>query len=287
MAELRPMTDDDVEACAAVWNEAFSHMRAAAGAVVAPASAERAALECRRMRHLLATDPGGAWVAEDGGGVVGHVQAIRRDGLWVLSLLAVAVAAQGQGLGRSLFERALTYGSSDEPGIIVSSRDPRAIRCYAVAGFQLHPAVTALGPVRRSALPPVTGVTEAPADALEVAAAVDRRIRGASHGPDHAFLLGIGARLLVAGDRGYAVVREGAPLVLAALDDDSARRLLVTALAEVAPGCEAEVHWMTAGQQWAVEVCVAAGLELRPVGPVMVRGRPGALSPYIPSGAFG
>lgn len=285
------MTEEDVEACELLWREAFVHMRAGAGASpgvgVGKAEPERAALDRQRMRYLLGTDPDGSWVAEDPSGIVGLAQAIRREGLWVLSLFAVAVAVQGRGVGRRLLERVLGYGSPSEPGIIVASRDPRGIRCYVLAGFRLHPAVTGLGVVRRSGLEPVSGIREGASQDLDMAAVVDRRLRGASHGPDLAYLLGIGSRLLVVDGRGYTVVRDGSPVLLAALDDHCARQLLVGALAEAGPDTSVEVHWLTAGQQWAIDVCVAAGLELRPVGPLMLRHQPGPLAPYIPSGAFG
>lgn len=55
----------------------------------------------------------------------------------------------------------------------------------------------------------------------ELAAEVDRRIRGASHGPDLGYFLRVGCRMLVcerAEGRGYAVEREGTPVLLAATD---------------------------------------------------------------------
>jgi len=119
---------------------------------------------------------------------------------------------------------------------------------------------------------------------------VDRHLRGAGHGPDFDYLLERAAQLLVIEDRGYAVVMPGSVLVLGALDAAAARRLLRAALFGLsAPDADAEVRveWLTADQQWAFEVCTELGLELHPVGAVMVRGRPGPLTPYVPSGGFG
>jgi hypothetical protein len=48
-----------------------------------------------------------------------------------------------------------------------------------------------------------------------------------------------------------------------------------------------EVNWLTSAQQWAIRVLTQAGIELQPLGPVMVRGMDGPPSPYIPSGAYG
>ena len=43
---------------------------------------------------------------------------------------------------------------------------------------------------------------------------------------------------------------------------------------------------MTAAQQWAIRVCLDAGLPLSVDSPVMTRGRLGPLTPYVPSGAY-
>src|SRR5207244_2814502 len=63
--------------------------------------------------------------------------------LWVLADPFVAPAAQNQGVGRALLEHTLAYAKESEPGLIVSSPEPRAIRRYASAGFALHPTVVA------------------------------------------------------------------------------------------------------------------------------------------------
>ena len=49
----------------------------------------------------------------------------------------VAPTAQNQGVGRALLEHTLAYAKESEPGLIVSSPEPRAIRRYASAGFAL------------------------------------------------------------------------------------------------------------------------------------------------------
>ena len=96
-----------------------------------------------------------------------------------------------------------------------------------------------------------------------------------------------GSRLLLHGERGYAVARDDRVVTLAARDEDSASLVLRTMLAEVPHGGTAEVGWMTSAQQWAIDVVVGAGMELQPWGPVMVRGMAGPPHPYLPSGAFG
>jgi hypothetical protein len=51
-------------------------------------------------RHFLGHDPEGAWVAVDGDSVAGVTLAPEREGVWALSLFAVAEGDRG--LGRAL-----------------------------------------------------------------------------------------------------------------------------------------------------------------------------------------
>jgi hypothetical protein len=73
---------------------------------------------------------------------------------------------------------------------------------------------------------------------------------------------------------------------VAARDPAVAGALLRTALRDVPEGIEAEAGFITAGQQWAVEVALDAGLSLKPCGAIMARGDIGPLAPYLPSGAY-
>lgn len=286
------MTAADIEGAADVWDRAFEELRSRFGLPHHPRDAESDKRFDKRLRHFLHHDGGGAWVSHDGDRVTGLAVALRREGLWVLSMLAVDPSAQGQGVARALLDRALAYGDPDDPGIILASRDPKAMRRYALAGFSLRPAVSAWGRVRREGLAAAPGVRDGDASDLELAAAVDRLQRGAGHGPDHQMLLDDGGRLLVCEDgrrRGYAIVRQSDHrlAVLAATDADIATKLLTTALAAAPEAREVEVGWITAPQQWAFRTCLAAGMELHPVGPMMVRNHPGPMSPYLPNGASG
>jgi hypothetical protein len=121
---------------------------------------------------------------------------------------------------------------------------------------------------------------------LELAGELDRRIRGASHGPDFTRLLDEGGALLWHDDGGYVIERDGRPQVLAADHEVTATELLFAALAHAAPDHEVQVQWLTADQHWAIGASLQAGLELHSVGPVMLRGR-GVPRPYPPNGAFG
>ena len=61
--------------------------------------------------------------------------------------------------------------------------------------------------------------------------AVDRAVRGAAHGSDIEAFLRADRRLFVTPDRGYAVLGGNGVNLLAALDEDAARDLLLAVLA--------------------------------------------------------
>jgi hypothetical protein len=74
--------------------------------------------------------------------------------------------------------------------------------------------------------------------------------------------------------------------LLAATSDEAARDLAWSCLADGPRGGTVEMEFLTAGNDWAVDVGLAAGLALTPEGPVFVRGQLGTLRPFIPSGAY-
>lgn len=242
----------------------------------------------KRLLHPLATDPDGAFVAEREGEIVGAAQALRRERVWCLSLLAVDTAVQSAGAGRVLLERALEYGAGLDAGLIPSSNDPRALRLYGLAGFSLQPTFEATGTLDPSSLPrPDPGVHEVgPADLPELAA-ISREIRGGPHTPELEFALSSGARVARLADRGFAVTMPGRGVwLLVAHDEDAARSLLWAALAHVGLLDGACVRWITGAQEWAIDVVLRAGLGLAPYGALCVRGHPGPLCPFIPSAPF-
>jgi GNAT superfamily N-acetyltransferase len=239
-----------------------------------------------RIAHILATDPGGCWVAEEAGKVVGVALAIVREGVWGLSLLTVDPARQSAGLGRALLEASLAYGRGCRGAIILASPDPRAMRRYALAGFRLLPAVGATGVPALDRLPDPGDVRPGGDADLELCDRASRAVRGAAHGADVDAMRRTGGRLLVAPGKGFVIHRDGSPRLLAALDEESAARLLAGALREAPAGKDVEVGSLTAGQDWAIGVALAVGLRLGPWGPAFTRGELGPLVPYIPSGAY-
>jgi GNAT superfamily N-acetyltransferase len=244
----------------------------------------------RRWRERIAypwqTDPGGAFVAELDGHVIGVAEAIVRERLWCLSMLAVEPGIQSGGAGRALMERVEQYGGAADPGLIVSSNDPRALRLYADRGFALHPTFQASGEVDRRRVPALGGsVREDDGTDLEAFAELTREVRGAPYTDELHFLCAQDARLLRIGDRGFAAVNpEGMLWALVARDEAAASALLWNALV-LADG-PARVRWITAAQQWAIDIVARAGLRIEAYGALCVRGTPGSLAPFLPNNSF-
>jgi GNAT superfamily N-acetyltransferase len=300
------MTDADVSGAVRVFGRAIQAVGAKAGLPVSSGSAADQRWRQARARHFLASDGGGSWVAvdaagapradrdadDDGTAVVGMAQAIVREGYWVLAQLATVPEGQGRGIGGVLLRHALSYGDPHGPGTIQCSRDPRAMALYAAHGFALHPATGCAGLVRHP-VPRCAQVTrlepvQVGRRELDVVASVDRSVRDSTRAQDIvAMLEQPGGRLLLHGERGYAVALDDRVVTLGAADDESAALLLRTWLADTPPGRPVEVSFLTSAQQWAMAELVAAGVELRPSGPVMVRGMDAPPAPYVPSGAFG
>lgn len=285
---IRPLRAEDVPAAAAVARTALDSHVPVEFLPVDEAERVRAARRTElRTEHCRSTDPEGCWVADAGGELVGMALAIVREDVWGLSLLGVAPDHQGQGVGRRLLDASLRHAEARRGAIILSTADPRAMRRYVRAGFRAKPCLAAAGPVNRSRIPAGlrsrAGDLDADRDLLDAAS---RHVRGAAHGPDLAAMLATGGRLLVLDGRGYAVHREGSPVVVAAFDDDAARDLLWSCFADAPPGATVHVDFISEGNDWAIDVALDLGLSLSPDGPVFVRGETGPFAPYLPSGAY-
>jgi len=284
--QIRPLTPDDV---AAADHVAWSALQTQVPAEFLDAMGEELRAERGRYRiaHLQRTDPDGAWVADDDGDLVGVALALVREGVWGLSLFGVRPDQQSRGVGRELLDATLRYADGCRGAIILSTTDPRAMRRYALAGFQVLPCVTFAGIVDRSAIP--EDLRTRPGDAAEdrdLCDAVSRHVRGAAHGPDLEAMERVGCSLLVHDDGGWAAVRDGSLALLAARDDAIAADLLWSALAASEPGQSVHVDFVRAGHDWAVQICLAARLAIGPEGPVFIRGDVGPFAPYLPSGAY-
>ena len=122
---------------------------------------------------------------------------------------------------------------------------------------------------------------------LDLTAAVDRAVRGATRGIDLALWLETGVRLLVVDDRGYALLRGSWVSGVVALDEEAATQLLVAGVAAaVEASSVVEVSRMVAGQQWAIRTVAALGLPLVDHGPIMLRNWSPPTLPFLPDASI-
>lgn len=279
-ALVRPMAEADIAQAATVSAEAFG----------TDISSERARRAWEgRLRHSLEHDPDGSFVSEHGGRVTGAAQAVVREGIWILSLMAVSPTLGTGGEGRALMHATLDYDQGCTGGLIIASSDPRALRLYGSAGFALEPAFRASGTIDASALPAEANpaITPVAPEDLWALAEISRAVRGAAHTPDLEVALFRDAGFHRLEDRGFVVTMPGRGVwALAARDEQAATTLLWHGLAELRDEPNVDIGWITGRQRWAIEVLLAARLSLTTYGAVCARGDVGALHPYIPSPPF-
>ena len=286
------MTPDDVDAAERLTDEASYDLDAATQRVDWPPasrrSAARSALWRRRCAHLVEHDAGGCWIAEDDSGPLGIATSLRRESWWGLSSYFVLPKAQGTGVGRALLDAALRHADGTDRAMICASHDPKAFRRYRLAGFTMHPTMLGWGTVDRSAIPALPRVRDGAGRDAEWCDQVDRQARGAGHGVDHV-VMREQYDLHVVDDsagRGYCYAwPSGGTYLLAANDTDTASDLLWASLAEASDEPDLRFVYATAEQEWAVDVAIAARLELHGRGYLAYRGMPPAM-PYLPSAHF-
>jgi acetyltransferase (GNAT) family protein len=237
-----------------------------------------------RARHLIGTDPGGCWVAERDDELLGIVISFVREKMWLLASYAVVPGSQGLGLGRALLAPALDHGRGCLRAMLNASSDPKALRRYHAAGFTLHPQMFLRGDPDRSTIPALgSKVREGTPSDFDLMDSVDRQTRGAAHGPDHEVLMQQ-FRLVVSDTStgsGYAYL-DGGTALLAATNRRTAARLLWEAIGS---SDDVLIGHITPGNSWAVDVGLAARLELHQEGFLALRHmRPP--TPYLPHGAL-
>jgi GNAT superfamily N-acetyltransferase len=244
---------------------------------------ERGVSWMERAGHLLRTDPGGCWVAEQDGETLGVAVSFIREQMWFLASFAVVPRSQGFGLGRALLAPALEYGRGCLRGMLNASNDPKAVRRYHAAGFTLYPQMFLSGRPDRSQIPALDRVREGGPGDIDLLNSVDRQTRGAAHGPDHDLLLRLHPLVVCESPtgHGYAYVENGTPL-LAATDRRTAALLLWEA---IAASDDVLVGHITPENSWAVDVGMAARLDLDQGGYQALRNmRPP--KPYLAHGAL-
>lgn len=117
---------------------------------------------------------------------------------------------------------------------------------------------------------------------------MDRQTRGSAHLSDHELLMKV-CRLVVTDSStgsGYVYVDpSGTPGLLAATNRRTAARLLWEALATASPTESADIGHVTAANEWAIDVGIAARLELHTSGYLALRGMKPP-TPYLHHGVF-
>ena len=252
-----------------------------------PRSPERGSQWVERTLHLVRTDPGGCWVAEVDGEMVGFATSFNRELMWILASYVVRPGLQGQGIGKALLAAALHHGRGCLRGMLSASADPKAIRRYRAAGFSLHPQMHLTGSVDRAAIPVVEKVRDGSASDFELMDSIDRRVRGAAHGPDHALAARRCSGWSSPTPRPAAATPTTPPTGCPRCSrrPTGVRRPGCCGSASPRSGDSVLVPHVTAANEWAIDVGLAARLDLVQNGYLALRNmRPPA--PYLHHGSL-
>jgi predicted N-acetyltransferase YhbS len=276
---LRPMRAPDFDRADEVWRAAFATSTEFPQSSTPPTATERLASNARRA-HFLRHDPGGSFVALVDDTIVGVAQSHRREGTFVLAMLAVAPEFQDAGIGRDLLDASLAYSRGAKAAYIFSSSDPRAIHRYLRAGFRLHPAVQITGRVLGEvATPGSIRVSSGEPPDLAYVESIDRALRGSGRSIDVA--------LLIHEHDGYAVLTSNRLAALGALEEPVARELFAAVLAGHPDGVLRSASWIAGQQQWAIEEATRQRATIEVRGSIMTRDVAVLPEPYLPNGLFG
>ncbi|WP_240311616.1 GNAT family N-acetyltransferase [Nocardioides houyundeii] len=288
---VRPMRPDDVPVAERLFAHTLVELEGSLATLDSPAprlrSPQRARLWVQRTLRFVEDDPAGCWVAEENHSMTGFATSFRRESTWFLASYAVASDRQGRGIGKALLEAALTHSRGCLRGMLSASVDPRAARRYKAAGFDLHPQMTLSGPLDLSQAPEISHVRGGTSGDQEWMDSLDRSARGAAHGRDHEFLRETHHLQVLdrSSGRGYVYTDEaGQVAVLAASSRRTATRLLWYTFLSC-PTPETTLSHVTAANQWAVDVGMAAGLSLSTRGYLGLRGLKPP-TPYLHHGAL-
>lgn len=296
----RPGRETDLDACTRIWRIGIEDYQARLNQ---PPMPEDLAPLRRLLTHLLATDPERFWVAcraDDEAALIGFSSASLREGLWFLAMLFVDPAAQADGVGQALMDRAQAGRDVDPGGPAVPSPDapldsgihtwgmctdavqPISNGLYAKRGMVPRiPIWRLFGEVRRwSAVPPLpAGLVAVPFERVEhegsdgerrLAATLDefdRELLGAAHHVDHAYLrregrVGFLAREAGGRTLGY-VYGSGVGRLgpVAAIEPGLLPALIGTAIRET-PALGSVAAWVPGTAAGAMRACLDAGLRI-------------------------
>lgn len=305
---LRPAGPADLPACASIWRTAANDYL---GRLNVPAIPDDLAAVLRLYAHLRATDPDLFVVAERPGpsgrrDIVGFVSAVRRDGVWFLSMLFVLPEAQGAGLGRALLARVMPPPGGGSMATCTDSAQPISNALYASLGIVPRlPLLRLVGlPERPAELPSLPagiravrfdeaagdgGPDRLPAVALEdELARLDRDALGFEHRQDHRFARTEGRTgfLFVGPDGspvGYGYTSEAGRVGPVAVRDRELLGPVVGHLVTAVAARGAFGIWLPGATDGALPALLRAGLRLDGFPVLLAWDRPfGDFSRYVP-----
>jgi ribosomal protein S18 acetylase RimI-like enzyme len=177
----------------------------------------------RPLYEHLAVAAEQCWLAEDEAGqVIGYARSVRQDGVLELTELFVRPGQQSAGVGRELLARA--FSTEGRQRYIVATSDTRALARYLKAGLSVHfPIFEFRGTPEAVTVPTDLRLEPMGADAVELAAGVDRAVLGYRRDADHAWLAQTREGFLARRDRdvvGYVYCGEDSgPIAALAAED--------------------------------------------------------------------
>ncbi len=167
------------------------------------------------QRHILRTDPGGCWVAEINGLVIGVAQGFVRGDIWFLSQLFVHPEVHARGIGQELLRHSYNYGVERGASVfsVVSSTSPAAQSLYMRAGMFAF----AIGYRMSGSIEPLLDLPEPDGNRKTIVdcsgwqdriADLDRATFGAERREDHAYYLDP-ASWLLEDSASFGLTRDG------------------------------------------------------------------------------
>ena len=168
-------------------------------------------------RSAIAHDPGGFWVAEADGRLVGFGIAVAREHVWYLAALHVRPAFQSHGVGTEIVRRCLEVAPRHALLTVgADARNPVSNALYGRFGMFAEQALLEMsGPVWSEPTPGAVSLRPGLPNA-EALDALDRATLAAARPEDHAFWS------TTPNLHAFAVVREGADVGYAYVQADGA-----------------------------------------------------------------
>jgi GNAT superfamily N-acetyltransferase len=142
----------------------------------------------------LRDDPGGLWIAEQDGRMVGSAFSWCCERLWFLAELFIAPELQGRGIGQGLLSRALAHAdkcNADVKALIALAFNTTSQALYIRHGFFPQMPIYLFGAKRETLRAGAAPLDSVPltAEHLPALAEIDRRVLGAARDKHHRFLM--------------------------------------------------------------------------------------------------